>query len=321
MLASALVVHVSIAVLTYRRNDEVRALVPQLLDQIRALPEEASPSTSVEVLVVDNDPAGGARDTLSPFLGRQPVVRYVHESTPGIAPARNRALDEAAADGLVIFIDDDERPTEHWLSQMLTAWREHGSAAVGGPVVARLDDDVDPWVLAGGFFDRAFRSEFRTGQSVDTAPTGNLLLDMTRVNHHRLRFDATLGLAGGEDTVFTRQLVGHGEQIIWCDEAEVLDRVPPERLTRRWLVRRVFMVANASTHASLRLAVGPIARLRVRARYLGTGLARLMIGAVRVVAGTLGRAQRTQAAGVAMTARGAGAASAAIGLRYEEYAR
>lgn len=314
-------VQLDIAVLTYLRNGEVAELLPQLAEEIARLPADVVPGLESRVTVVDNDPLGGARETVERLIAAHPVVRYLHEPTPGIAAARNRALDDAATDGLVLFIDDDERPTAPWLSAMLSTWAEHRPAAVGGPVVASLAEDIDPWIVEGGFFDRQFRSAFRTGQTVDLAPTGNLLLDMARVNAHGLRFDTTLGLAGGEDTLFTRQLVGAGERIVWCAEAEVLDKVPAERLTRRWLVRRVFMVSNASTHASLRLAGGARRRLAVRLRYLGTGGARMAIGAGRLIGGTLTRNRRARARGTSVMARGAGAASAAVGLRYEEYSR
>jgi succinoglycan biosynthesis protein ExoM len=312
--------HVSVSVLTFRRNDDLAALLPQLLEHIEDARTAYGEEFSFEVLVVDNDPDGGAVAVTRPFDGTG-LVRYVVEQQPGIAAARNRALDEARPDGIVVFIDDDERPSPGWLRLMLGTWREHRSAAVGGPVEAYFDGEIDPWIAAGGYFNRGFRSGFRTGSPVKVAPTGNILLDMARINAVSLRFDSSLGLSGGEDTLFTRQLVERGEQIIWCNEAEVKDPVPPARLTRRWVVSRVFFVSNSSINASLMLATSWFAAAKVRLRYGATGSARLVLGAGQTVAGTLGRDQRLQARGVGKAARGAGALAAVLGFRFEEYRR
>ena len=84
-----------VAALTYRRPTELATLLPRLVDQAQRAAVRAS------VLVIDNDPDGGARATCE----GQPI-RYVHEPRPGIAVARNRALDESPDADLLVFIDD-----------------------------------------------------------------------------------------------------------------------------------------------------------------------------------------------------------------------
>ena len=60
-----------------------------------------------EILVVDNDVARSALDTVTSCApGLQPVVRYLHEPTPGSASARNRGVAEAQA-AMVALVDDD----------------------------------------------------------------------------------------------------------------------------------------------------------------------------------------------------------------------
>ncbi len=72
---------------------------------------------AIRVLVIDNDPAGSGEAVVSAL--DSDAVRYVHEPRPGIAAARNRALDEAASYDLLIFIDDDEWPNPTWLQSLL----------------------------------------------------------------------------------------------------------------------------------------------------------------------------------------------------------
>ena len=218
---------VVVAMATYQRPDELARTLRTILAQI----DDAGLTARIQV--VDNDPTGSAAGTIT-ALGDD-RVRYVQEPTPGIAAARNRALDEAADDDVLIFIDDDEDPQPGWLVNLLTVYRANGVAAVVGPVVSEYDGALDEWILAGGFFERR---RLATGTSVEAAATNNLLLDLNRIRSLGLRFDQQFGLSGGSDTLFTRQLTGAGEQIIWCDQAVVVDHVPTARMTRGWVLRR-----------------------------------------------------------------------------------
>ncbi|MEO7377263.1 MAG: glycosyltransferase, partial [Nakamurella sp.] len=202
---SAPVQPVVVVMLTYCRPDDLVEALPRILCHTEA--------AGAALMIVDNDPEGSATSSMVAFGDR---VVYVNETRPGIAAARNRALDEAPADALLIFIDDDERPTEGWLERMLATFEEHRSAAVVGPVISEYEVEPDLWVAAGRFFDRR---RLPTGTSVDVAATNNLLLDLTQVHSYGLRFDEAFGASGGSDTLFTRRLVKAGGRMIWCDEA------------------------------------------------------------------------------------------------------
>ena len=90
-----------------------------------------------------------------------------------------------------------------------------------------------------------------------------------------LDFDDRFGLSGGSDTLFTRQLVASGARMVWCDEAVVTDVVPAARATRDWVLRRRLRFGNTTSRVELVLAGSAAARLRVRARLVGRGLARV----------------------------------------------
>jgi hypothetical protein len=293
--------------LTYRRSDDLAAALPLVLDQAGQL------DGPVEVLIVDNDPDGSARSQVEAFAG----VRYEHEPKPGIAAARNRALDAASTD-LLVFIDDDERPVPGWLRALVSTYLDGRPAGVVGPVVSEFAAPPDPWIVAGGFF---VRRRPATGTEVTVAATNNLLLDLAQVRRRGLRFDGRFGVTGGSDTLFTRQLTASGGCLVWCAEAGVVDVVPVERLTRRWVLRRAFRSGNSASLVELELAGAPPDRTRARIRQLGRGAARLGGGAVRLAAGTLTRRTAVRAAGARNLARGAGLVAGAFGRAYAEYAR
>ena len=294
--------------LTYRRPEGLAEAIGMLRTQLDLVPD-------ARLLVVDNDEQPSASAAVAEAAGGDVRVRYVHEPTPGIAAARNRALDEAGPEAVVVFIDDDEQPSEKWLPTLIGCWEETGAAAVVGPVVSSFVAEPDPWITAGGFFQRL---RLPTGTAVTTAATNNLLLDMARVG--ALRFDLGFGLSGGSDTVFTRTLSATGGRIVWCDEAPVRDLVPADRATREWVRARASRIGNSDSRAQVYLAPAgrrPIARLRATAR----GLVRLLGGSARLALGRLTGSKTHHARGTRTLLRGLGMLRGAWGSYVTEYAR
>ncbi|MFC7623338.1 glycosyltransferase family 2 protein [Microlunatus sp. GCM10028923] len=303
---------ITVGILTFRRPESLAASLPVVLDQLGKDPELIA-----EILVVDNDPDGSARSTAETFLDQG--LRYLVEPEPGIAAARNRVLAETAGSRLLIFLDDDEVPEPDWFDALLRIWRQSGRpAAVMGRVFSVFDHDVDPWVTAGEFFRRR---RMPSGTELDAAAAGNLLLDLDQVRRAGVRFDPALGLGGGEDTLFTRQLHAAGGRIVWCDESVAVDTVPAARTTRRWVTARSWSQGNNQVAVELRLASGPLGRGSVRIRAVLGGLVRVAGGLARAFAGMITRSLRHRARGVRTACRGGGMIAGALGARYREYAR
>lgn len=299
----------AVVVLTYQRNGELAALLPELLAQAALVPDH------IRIVIVDNDPERGARTVVEGLGAGVDELTYVSEPTPGIAAARNRALREVDED-LLVFIDDDETPAPGWLTALLDAHREHALAGVAGPVIRHYSGDVHPWVEAGVFRDRA---RYPTGTLRTVAATNNLLLDMAVVRRLGLEFDADFGLSGGSDTLFTSMLTSGSERLVWCDEAVVFDPVSLARSSRGWIIRRVFRLGNTWARVAVRTRRGPTPL--VRARLLLDGFARMGAGLAMLLWGTLGADVGRRAHGVRLSARGAGMAAGAVGYVYVEYRR
>ncbi|WP_407939702.1 glycosyltransferase [Microlunatus soli] len=275
----------------------------------------------VEILVVDNDPAGSALPVVEAIRSEHPdeiPLRYEQESTPGISAARNRALAASIGFDLLVFIDDDERPTDRWLQLLVACRQEYGSDVVQGPVVSEFETDPDEWITAGGFFRRR---RMPTGTALDVAVTNNLLLDLRVVRSLGLEFDPDLGTTGGEDTLFTRTLHRAGVPMVWCDEAIVLDVVPTSRSTRRWVRQRAISTGNSAALVTLKLAAGAPDRVVARATLAGRGLSRLAAGGARAVAGKIVRSVEHEARGTRTLLRGFGMSLGACGFAYHEYGR
>ncbi|WP_194948785.1 glycosyltransferase family 2 protein [Actinomyces trachealis] len=298
----------TVAVLTFHRPEQIRETVRQLLAQALAAPRWCE----VDVLVVDNDPVGTGRDAVE-ALGRG-GVRCVVEPTPGISAGRNRALDECQSAGrdVLLFMDDDGRPGSNWVVSMLKRWRQTKSAAVAGWVDTRYLGEPSPWILAGGFFERR---RFDDGVERPAAACGNLLLDLHQVGS--LRFARSLGLSGGEDTLFTRMLVARGGRIVFARDAVVVDQVAVDRVTRRWVKLRQLSQGNSAGLMDLYLRPG-VGR---RAKIVAGGTVRMLAGAVKACVGVATHDLKKDARGWRMASRGAGMALAGLGLSWNEYSR
>lgn len=300
----------TLAVLAFRRPDELRAALPLLVAQLDTIDWRG------EVLVVDNDPDGSAALVVAEL--RDPRVRYVHEATPGIAAGRNRAMDECPDSRLLVFIDDDERPIEGWLSAMLATYLRLRPTGVVGPVTSEFTSVPDPWIVAGGFFRRR---SLETGDLVDVAATNNLLLDLRAVHELGLRFDLRYGITGGSDTLLTRQLTARGGRLVWCAEAEVIDVVPAQRLTRQWVLQRSYRMGNTAALVDRDMATSTSQSVVIRLRLLVSGMLRVGGGGARLLFGIACRSLPHRASGARTLSRGAGLISGATGVIYSEYTR
>ena len=343
--------HLTIAMLTYRRNDYLAQVIPELLAQAD---DVCDAQTTVSVLIVDNDPQAGARAVVeaarAALAGGQTEAAeppeqavlsepsgsadsdaaatsrlvYVHEPEPGIVAGRNRALSQAHGSDALIFIDDDEIPSPGWLKALVNTWRAQGCAAVTGPTPPTFEVAPSAWVVASGAFDSW---EAADGAQVRSADTGNLLLDLAVVENLGLRFDPRYGLTGGEDSLFTRQLTRAGGVIRFAAGAVVTKRVPAARARRTWVLER--SLRSGSSWARVRIdtaapdggASGRLARLRLRLGYGAKGLAKAGIDGARAGVARIRGDVPAQARYEVSSRGGLGMVVGALGVHVREYGR
>lgn len=308
---------VIIAIPSYRRPDDLRRLLFALQNVVRAA-RASDLCKDVEVLVIDNDPAGSASAALADATL---PVRYIQEHVPGVVAVRNRALDESAAFDALAFIDDDETPVDDdWLVRLLRTMVDCGADVVAGPVRTSGAVALDPWVEAGGFFDRSHRAHLKTGDVIVAAASNNLLLNLDTVRRMQVRFDDRFGLTGGEDSLFTAQLRDAGAHMVWCREAPVYDHLLPERQSRAHAVRRARAMSAAGVRVAIILAgPAPRNRVRVKVRAMATALIRIVRGSLKIAVGRATRSIRLDAQGGHELARGLGEIDGVRGREQQQY--
>lgn len=296
-----------IAIATYRRPEGLK----RLLNSIRA-----QAHAGITILVVDNDEHPSSSRVISelqasgpPFTSR---LEYVHEPDPGIAAARNRALEffSRGDHDCIIFVDDDEYVSANWLFELMDAAHVHQADIVSGPVISILPLECPRWLREGGYHQRKKRLE---GDAGWTAATNNTLLRRCAWEDlGRPTFNPRFSRTGGSDTDFFSRLHAAGAQIRFTARAEVYEDIPGDRLTIRWLSRRAYRsgLVNAIVFA----------RDRSRPRIFLMGIASILIGALAICV-DLVRFRFVTARNFTRVGYGVGLVGALVGAEVYEYTR
>jgi GT2 family glycosyltransferase len=270
----------------------------------------------VDVVVIDNDPEGSARELCESAREWFPFdLHYAIEKRRGIPQARNAALAVAMpfAD-FVVFTDDDAEPDAGWLAELLRVQGLYQADVVGGPSRPRFFEKPPSWIQEGGFLDAEQRV---TGTLMDTAATGNVLVRCEVLQKMDRLFDERFSLHGGTDTEFFRRVAGAGHCMVWAQDAIVYECFPASRMTLRWLLTRTYRISNGRGGLALRKLEG-----LTGAKVFTNGLKCLARGGVYLaIAIALRQGVVAQVHALLKLASGVGWLTGLMGLRYREYAR
>jgi succinoglycan biosynthesis protein ExoM len=229
---------ITVCVCTFRRPVDLR----RLLDGLTAQDDE---TFSFDVVVVDNDRHRSAESTVQDVSGMLPGrIHYACEPEQNISLARNRAI-RMASGNIVALIDDDESPSHDWLRRLHDVLRSSSASGVLGPVVPDVPPDAPRWLKRARFLHRP-RHVTGTPITERDARTGNIMLYRSIFTDEGCWFDPAYGRSGGEDSDFFHRQFKSGATYLWCDEAAVTERVPPERWEASYYVRRSLLTGTVT---------------------------------------------------------------------------
>lgn len=280
--------------------------------------QNVADSVKLQVIVVDNSPEANARDYVERrATGFRWPLSYHHEATRGISFARNRGLRAALDAGAdyVAFIDDDETPHEHWLSELVKVAEETGAAGVLGAVQPRFERAPAWWITSGRFFgtpDLADRVSMPYGY------TGNALVAVKCIRALDLQFDPRYALTGGEDTLFFKAIRDSGAKTLHARNALTYEIIVPARATLAYLVKFWYRTGNTDGIIELQ---SRNRQLITSLSVLGGGFGRAIIGAAgTLITGPALLFKRVYPLSwLRVTLRGLGRMSSAFGIVFEEY--
>lgn len=300
---------VAVGVCTFGRPDGLA----RLLDHLELI-ERPAGVDAVDVLVVDDDPAGTAGSVCADRRVAGRVITYVAHGSRNIASARNAVLDRSDGYDAVVFIDDDERPEPGWLAALVACQRRFDCDVVIGPVIGALPERAPRWMAP--HFAIEIGSD---GDVLDEGITGNALIKSSTLTQHGFRFAESLGRSGGEDQLFFRQFAAAGLDIRYAAEALVHEDVPAERARIAYLLRRSFRTGNTlgllDSHV-LRAGRSRLVRSAKSVAWIGRGTVSTALG---LPASFTGAGRRLVADGLIGVSRGLGMLAGLLGLRLEFY--
>ena len=201
------------------------------------------------VVVVDNDAAGSARETVS-RIGTELGLPLLYEIEPerSIPIVRNHAL-RMAKGNYIGIIDDDEFPPPHWLLTLYRGIHTFNVDGALGPVHPFFDQPPPSWLVKSRLCELPLG---RTGTLLrwNETRTGNVLLKKSVFDDHDLCFDPRFK-TGGSDQEFFRQAMSFGCRFAAIEEAPVYEVVPPARWTRTYWIKRALVNGfNAHKYAA-----------------------------------------------------------------------
>ncbi len=206
-----------------------------------------------ELLIIDNDPSGSARETAEKLGAKAPghiKFSYIHEPRAGVSNARNRGVAETQAQ-LIAFLDDDQSAPPHWLSQLMANYERFPAAVTFGPVLTVLPDNI---VHHRAYFEDFFARKYdaKPGYIDAYFGCGNALLDIVQMPAIDPLFDTGHNETGGEDDVLFSHIQSAGGRFAWCADAPVNEHVPCERATLDYTLRRAFSYGQGPISRALR---------------------------------------------------------------------
>lgn len=224
----------TVVIPTYNRPDSLYRAVESLFWQ-------GARKAGFSVLIVDNSADASARmvfDTLASHAPAGLTLDYIHMPAPGVANARNAAMD-ALKTPLVAFLDDDQTAPIHWIEELLKTHEAFGGAATFGPVLTMLADDV---TRHRAYFEAFFARDPALSSGYISKPygCGNCLLDTRLLPQEKPWFDTRMNEVGGEDDLLFASIRKHGGKFAWSAGAPVYEHPLPQRVTLGYTLRRAF---------------------------------------------------------------------------------
>jgi glycosyltransferase involved in cell wall biosynthesis len=242
---------VTVAVITYNRSRYLR-------ETLAGLVRQDYPADCFELLVVDNNSTDKTKDVVSSFMASTPAPRRIVETRPGLDHGRNRAVDEAKGD-VIVLVDDDILVEPDWLAQLVAPFSSldsHSIGVVGGEVIPIFPDGIPAW-LVGSHRPLGFRTDSGS-LPPEQAPMGANFAFPKWVFARFGKFDTDLdrrgaSLFGGGDSDMIRRVRTAGLKAWFVPGAKALHQIPAGRLTLRYALRHAFDSARSRVVDNVRV--------------------------------------------------------------------
>lgn len=233
-------------------SPNVSIIIPTFLRPGRALAAARSALSQsyageIELILVDNDPAGAALTDLRRFASDVgPHVIVLHEPRAGVSNARNAALARARG-RFIAFLDDDQVADRDWLASLIRVADAHTADVVFAPTRTRLI--ATPREHTDFFHAFFARDPGHVDGAIDVFyGAGNSLIRRDALPSAEPFSDARNEI-GGEDDLLFQQMKAAGARFAWSSLAIVWETPDQKRVTLGYTLKRAFAYGQGpATH-------------------------------------------------------------------------
>lgn len=227
----------SIVICTHNRAH----LLPILFASIA---QQQYPTSSREILLVDNASTDDTRLVTEKFSKTIPGLRYLYEREIGLSNARNRGYRETL--GLYVgFLDDDSRIPPDWLSVAAEIILSNDPPVFGGSFSAFYLSSKPKW-FKEEYGSRGFGSQSRYIDVNEYLFGGNMFIRRSILESME-GFDPNFGMKGkligyGEETDLQEKIrKREGDDCFYYDPRLCIEHlVRPEKMKWSWIIRQKF---------------------------------------------------------------------------------
>jgi GT2 family glycosyltransferase len=209
---------------------------------------QPAPGITFEIIIVDNNSVDNTRDIVRQWQSHDAYqIHYFLEKKQGSSHARNRAVNEAKGTWLW-FLDDDIYLDEYWLQAVAESLREYPDAmAMAGMIMLEFERTEPEWLpeVAKNYYGMTrFGDNPRVLKHKEYPIAANAAIRREVFDQIGL-FNSELGRVGcslisWDETELFMRLHMSGSQIIYTPHVIVRHRITKQRLTKLWLIRRIF---------------------------------------------------------------------------------
>lgn len=202
--------------------------------------------TQIEIVVVDNSKEAFAQKTIERLQHNSYPIHYCVFDGVGIAAVRNKVLEicKSLNPDYIALIDDDEFPSDNWLTNLYDTINLYNANIISGPVKSKFvnyklnEIKVPKHISQNKIFN--LHPKRKTGKVCNSCSTNNVLFQTKILIETNIKFDEKFNKMSGEDLDFFERLTAHGYKIVWCKEAFVTELVPPDRSNIQYILKRNF---------------------------------------------------------------------------------
>lgn len=195
------------------------------------------------------------------------ALRLVCEPEPGLLAGRHRGIKESGNE-ILVFIDDDVKVSQDWLSAILEAFRDQSTQLVGGPSFPRFGSQPPEWLEnfvsrdENGNTSCTYLSLLDFGRQkckIDSLYVWGLNFAIRRSTLIRLGGFHPDGMPwalrkyrGDGETAVSVALRNAGLKAIYEPRAAVFHDVPASRLTLDYFCKRAHLQGISDSYTNIR---------------------------------------------------------------------